>query len=91
MGDAPRVDGGSTSSSQTSPVEKRGLGKVVGPARELLDEGGIEGADDELELSVPSHQEHLTADGQRCACVCFTIFRSAWHAYRISIALIGYI
>lgn len=69
LGDAPRLDGGCCSSSQTSSVvsgDKRGIGKAAGPARELLDESGIGGAGDELELSVPSHQEHLTADGQRC-------------------------
>lgn len=75
--DAPGLEGGSSASSQASPVEKRGHGKVVGPARELLGDGG-EGAGDEMELSVPSHQEHLTADGQRCACVPGK-YRSVWH------------
>lgn len=69
LGDAPRLDGGgyniSSQNSSVIPGEKRGLGKAVDSTRELLDESAIDGAEDELELSVPSHQEHLTADGQR--------------------------
>lgn len=69
LGDAPRSDGGgyngSSRNSSAISGEKRELGKAVDSTRELLDESTIGGAEDELELSVPSHQEHLTADGQR--------------------------
>lgn len=37
------------------------LGIADRPELDALSEGG-----DDLEVSVPSHQEHLTADGQRC-------------------------
>ncbi|CAM9148249.1 unnamed protein product, partial [Hapterophycus canaliculatus] len=46
-------EGSSTSSSRTSPeIDRSGVSSALDVANEL-------------ELSVPSHQEHLTADGQR--------------------------
>lgn len=56
------ADEGSSTSSQTSPnVNQSRVAGGLG-AQEL----GVESSDaDELELSVPSHQEHLTSDGQR--------------------------
>lgn len=58
-------DGGSsTSSQQASPNLDTDHPRVAGGlGARGLDVGGT-GAD-ELELSVPSHQEHLTSDGQR--------------------------
>lgn len=50
----------STSSSRSSPnVDHAQVDKDLGSAELDVGAGG------ELELSVPSHQEHLTADGQR--------------------------
>lgn len=66
---APGDDEGSSTSSQASPDATAsrsriggGLGSMGAPDFEESTNVGHE-----LELSVPSHQEHLTSDGQRCA------------------------
>lgn len=62
----PGDDEGSSTSSQASPditSARSRVGRLGSVAGRGFEEGGT--VDDELELSVPSHQEHLTADGQR--------------------------